>query len=282
MEKVVYADVLFFINFSMDFITLWASALVGAKERRAWRMCLGAFIGGAFGVIGVLMQLSGALSVAYAAAVSVLMCIAAFGGCGGVMGLVRQSALVWGCGALLGGLMTLLLSAAGPGDETGGSAVSGGSVCIFGAIAAFILYFILRLLCRARCRSPVRISLSYRNRKVTFEALCDSGNLVQDPVTGDPVMLLSRDIGEKLLGERLCEKLVSLDAQGLSEEGVGLRIVPRVGAEGSRLTGAIIPDKTEIYRGKSSKRVKCLAAITDGRGGCFGGYTACAPSSLLL
>ena len=62
METVLYADVLFLINFSMDYLSLYAVSRLLALPSRAWRMLAGAGVGGVYGVLSVVLCAKGKLA----------------------------------------------------------------------------------------------------------------------------------------------------------------------------------------------------------------------------
>ena len=96
LETVLYADVLFAINLSMDFISLWAAALLGCKPRRALRMSAAAALGGIYAVVSIVAGIHGLWQYISAAGASFIMCLISFGKCGGLRGLLKQSAPIFG------------------------------------------------------------------------------------------------------------------------------------------------------------------------------------------
>ena len=104
------------------------------------------------------------------------------------------------------------------------------------------------LLCRvafgdgAVGREYVPVTLSYQGRTASFTALRDTGNTLHDPITGEPVLVVSGQIGEALTGltqRELASPLETLAARPLP----GLRLIPyrAVGAENGLLLGLRVP-----------------------------------------
>ena len=276
MQTVLYADVLFAVNFSMDFISLWAAGVLGARSRRAWRMSLAAALGGVYGVVGVILGARGPLQYLTAAGVSLLMCLVAYGHCGGVCALLKQSALIWGCGALLGGLMTALLSLGGAGQPPGGQAR--GSVWLGAAAAAFCAAcVIVRLIGARRGARQLSVTVEYRGNRVRFDALYDSGNLLQDPISGDPVILLSASLGRKLVGTENTAALLSGDGQRRMGKGLRFRFITLKNSSGGHLCTAFRPDKVTV----NGRGAACLVAFSNCAATYFGGFPATVPGSLV-
>lgn len=125
------------------------------------------------------------------------------------------------------------------------------------------------LLCRvafgdgAVGREYVPVTLTYQGKTARFTALRDTGNTLRDPITGEPVLVVSGQIGEALTGltqQQLAAPLETLTARPLP----GLRLIPyrAVGNSGGlllamRFAGASI--------GKSRKTV-LVAFAAEGLG----------------
>ena len=113
------------------------------------------------------------------------------------------------------------------------------------------------LLCRvafgdgAVGREYVPVTLSYQGRTASFTALRDTGNTLHDPITGEPVLVVSGQIGEALTGltqRELASPLETLAARPLP----GLRLIPyhAVGNPGGlllamRFPGAMVGKKQQ-------------------------------------
>ncbi len=278
LETVLYADVLFAINFSMDFISLWAAALLGCKPRRALRMSAAAALGGIYAVVSIVAGIHGLWQYISAAGASFIMCLISFGKCGGLRGILKQSALIWGCGALLGGLMTAVLSLG-----KGGSihTTDGGSVWIGAAAAAAgAVYITVRLITAKKGAAPLPVRIEFAGNHIRFDALCDSGNLMRDPISGDPVILLSAVLGKRLVGSENTRALLTCDAEKLSNSGIRFRLIPIKNSTGGSLCAAFRPDRVTTGSGRHEGSVQCLVAFSDCPAVYFGGFPATAPASI--
>ena len=74
----VYADLLFLINFSMDYLCLYICARVLHRKMSLVKMIIAASIGGIYSVISLLLGLGGILSLTVDVAVCVAMCAIVF------------------------------------------------------------------------------------------------------------------------------------------------------------------------------------------------------------
>ena len=272
MEVTLYADVLFFVNFSMDFISIWATALLTSSPRGALRMSLASALGAIYGVLSVIIGLEGFFMYLSAAAVSVLMCLISFGMCGSTWGLIKHSALIWGCGALLGGVMSAVMTAFGSTHTAAGNKV-GSPYALAAALAAAAVYITIRLMRSKKRGGSTEVSVTFRGKSIQFTALCDSGNLLSDPISGDPVIPVSANVLRGLTGEAVSRALSECSTDALISYNIPIRIIPHKSAGGTGLSLALIPDKVHIG-GKGGRDVRCLIAPLDVPPNYFGGFPA--------
>ena len=102
MAVVVYGDVLFLVNFSMDFLCLYVTGRLFHVRMQAGRLAIGAAIGAVYAVWAVFRQDSGVALLAAQGIVSAVMAAAAFGR----RRCWLYAGVMWLCGAALGGMMT--------------------------------------------------------------------------------------------------------------------------------------------------------------------------------
>ena len=108
---VVYGDLLFFINFSMDFLCFYISCLLLHQRLPIFRACLSSFVGGVYSVLALFLTFDGAKATALDILVLILMCLVVY--CGKevtFLRIVKGIFLYFFVSALLGGLMTALFS----------------------------------------------------------------------------------------------------------------------------------------------------------------------------
>ena len=107
MQEEIYADVLFIINFSMDFLSLYIVGRLMHFHMKAWRVILGASLGALYGVLELLLAVSPFPKILITLGVLCLTCFIAFGGCR-FHTYAASVALNFGVGMLIGGMMTIL------------------------------------------------------------------------------------------------------------------------------------------------------------------------------
>lgn len=254
----VYADILFLINFSMDFLTLCLAGRLTSERMERRCLLLSAACGSFLGTAAMFV-LDGIAFVLCGLGCAVLMTRIAFGK-QRRMRLIRGSVILWGTGTLLGGLMTSILSA-------GDAAVIHDGDAPFPAV--FLLCFavsslLVRLAKGASAKTAVRVTVSAAGVTVSFDALCDSGCLLTEPISGMPVIIASAEalgrLGEMLEAERPVLRL---------------RMIPADGVCGRCLLRGFVPERVSADGREISAVIACGGEGTD-----YGGYSGIVPARL--
>lgn len=282
--QVIYLDVLILINFSMDFVSLFLTARLMHTQAKVLPLAAAALIGAVYEAARVLISYSLPLSIISDAACAVLMCVVAFGA-----GELMRTTLTFCCaGIIIGGTMTAMYSLIGMegglfSEHRTSNTESGALQLPFGryipAIALSVAFAFL--LCRAlrshlgKKRCSCRITVG--GRSIEVSGLCDSGNLLCDPLSGRPCILLTPASGAVLLPPELCSGDYSPDSGSLSSAlSRRIRVIPMQTPSGNALLTAVIPDSLSVCGRERS----AVIAVAPGRDN-FGGADALIPASLI-
>ena len=282
MEKTVYADLLFLINFSMDFLCFYISSKILSFKFSTLRAVLGSVLGGIYSVAVLFMPSLYGFSFAIDVAVCLLICFV-------VWGARRKSDLLLGfllyfaVSMALGGFMTAifnLLNRLGF-NKISASTGDGISVWLF-ALVAFISGAVTliggRFFRRRSSERLVELEVSYGGMSKKISAFVDSGNLLSEPISGKPCVIV--DLGE--LKDLLPSEILSAAYRGgvtllaSSAHAKNVRLVPATTAIGEGLLLALKVDKMCIDAGKGMYETDALLALTS-----LGGKSALVPSSLI-
>lgn len=243
-------------------------------------MSLSASVGALYAVFSIIFIKSKLLTYLTCALVSIIMSIVAFGIGGNFFALIKQSTLIWGCSALLGGMMTALLSM-GSTEGTIPMENNNGKLKGIFAVAIIAVYVIVRLMTSVKSKKSVTVKATLKSSQVTFNALCDSGNLMRDPISGDPVIAVSYEIIQKLCGKELTCAMLSLDFPVLSQSGLRIRIIPHRTENGSDTLAGFAPDRVFVISGKNQNAVRCILIPKKCDKNYFAGYSATVPATLV-
>ena len=110
MTTVLYADVLFLINFSMDFISVYIAAQLLSLRRSALRFSLASLIGALGATAMTALSVAALPQTVLTLVLSVVMTATAYGGARSLGQFLFRTLTLWGGGALLGGCVTAVCS----------------------------------------------------------------------------------------------------------------------------------------------------------------------------
>ena len=190
---VVYADILFFINFCIDFICLYLSAKLCACPAGIARTALASALGGLYAIAAL------ALDALPVPAKLPLHLLAAFVICFAAFFRGDWKKLLISCGlfvvsnALMGGLLTAVYTLSGKYAHYNGGfyAEIGAGSLIAVALASALCAWVFAFLSKRRLKSLYAdVEIVYDGKRYALRLLADSGNLLREPVSGLPVILL--------------------------------------------------------------------------------------------
>ncbi len=288
MKQVIYGDVYFLINFSMDFLALYLTAKLRHRPEKTWRLAAGASLGGLYATLALVI-IPPALDAPLTLAFPFPLTAVAFG-FSGFFTLLKDAAAFFAISFAMGGVMTAAYYLAARFLASREIYINGSVETLYSdlplwllaltaALAALISYLWAKHCKKAASRRTVSLVIGDRGHELTLSAMCDSGNLLEEPIGHLPVIVLGKEAMLSLLPPSLSRAFFDKD---LAAERVDpryltrLRFIPvsTVGHEG--LLRGYIPDYVTI--GGEKKRA-CVAL--DEENGDFGGFEAIVPSSLL-
>ena len=282
----VYADLLFLINFSMDFLCLYLSVKLLHLPRVRWRMLLAAALGGVYSVIALFVSVGSWLSLALDVGVCLGMCAFCAAGKGVRLGrLLLLCGTYFGISALMGGGMTAIYHLLGranlPLGEVQSDGISAWMFLALAAAAALTAAFGGRLFSRQTAVRTCTLHVKLDDAIWEMTGLCDSGNLLCDPISGTPVIVADRQTWLSALPDALRRAVESEGRQGVSlSDGKRVRIVPMHTAQSSGMAVALLPD--EILLTEPGGKTRAVHALIAPSGEPLQGeYRAVVPATLL-
>lgn len=256
MFYVVYIDVLFLVNFFMDFITLTLAGRLLRKKSGIVRRLLSAALGAAcFCLIMVLpfYRNKGLIEPCMAepcmALVSLLMVAAAFP-LNGFKDMIKSLMVFYGSNFFLGGAVTGIynytklgyyLRIAAKGDVH--AQITLGALAGM-VIAACILWKLIMKWQREKCQKDAvtyLVRLKMGNRETREPAFLDTGNHLREPISGKPVILIDMDLAGELLDDEVREAIYIFYETGQLNR-TGIRLIPyhSVGKNNGMLAGVFL------------------------------------------
>lgn len=196
MQITVYLDLIFIINYLVDFYVLLITGMLLHQKLHMIRIGLGALFGAALLLPCVLYPklLMGFSGIIISIGISMGAVVISLGRDGG---FIRKWFLSTTVMVLFGGIFQLLKSRLGVLDITFYTWLI---FFLAGGIACYIsICFLVR--CREERDNLRHIYIYHRGKTIEETVLVDSGNRLWDYMTGKPVMLLSEMTIRKILSE---------------------------------------------------------------------------------
>lgn len=220
----VYLDLVVLLNFLVDLLLLLGTDRLCGRCASWKRLLAASALGGVYGGVCLFPRLTFLGNTLWRAVFLILMAVIAFGACAGAL---RRGVLFFLLSMALGGL------ALGLGD--------GGPLALVSAALGLTLICALGFRGRAEKKTYVPVELSYGTKHLRFMALRDTGNDLRDPITGKPVLVVSAEIGQKLLG--LTQEQIRSPVSAVTEIP-GLRLIPyhTISGQGSLLPAIRVPE----------------------------------------
>lgn len=270
MGQTVYADVLFLINFSMDFLVFYICAVLAGRRINPMRSALASAIGGVYGVTSLFIEREGAVVWLFDVLSLLLICSVAFASKNvSLRSFCGRCILYASISAVLGGIMTAISSML---ERSGLSSLEyedGDDISVWlfaliaaaGGAAAFVGGKRMKKLAASK---PADLLIELDGRRVCVRAMTDTGNMLTDPLSGRAVAMCELDALGNVFSEEMLNywrngELTSKIASGCISR---IRYIPARGAlsDKSSLIAAFVPDSVTVITDKEKREVDILIA----------------------
>jgi len=262
MKAIVYADMLFLVNFVINMVLLKVTCAF-SKSSCGWlRLTIAAALGSVYAVCMFFPSVEMLYIFPVKIAVSLIMLVITDPHSGFIK-LIKSCAVFYLASFCFAGVMLALIYFT---DFADGAAplVSNGIFYFDISLTTLIasscaVYIILKLASAVFARNKVlgikKLKITLGERECEMCAMSDTGNLLTDPISHHPVIIADKKSVMPLFPYGLP------DAQEGCAQGAKLRVIPysSVGADDGLLTG-FVPDQIELD-GKCTKNV--VIAICD-------------------
>ena len=291
MVSVVYADVLFCINFSIDIILLVLSGFLLSLPRRPLRLILSALVGGVYSVLSLWLSLPVGASYLLSFFVALILCAVAYAPLP-LRTFVKLTIAFFFSSILLGGAVSLLSSALAAFFETGdpfattplANTHKAELFLLYVLISALVFFLAGRFFARRGSGGSMLLTIEEGGRSVTLTALVDSGNLLSDPLSARPVILVRK---RELIGLFPSAVFTLLETGGGEDIPFSvqrkIRVLPVEGVGGKRTLVGYLPDAIITHPTDAPDRrraVDAVIAISDSEIRDFDGHAAILPQRL--
>ena len=258
----IYADLYVLINFGMDLLCLTVTASLLHLPARRWRILSAAGMGGLYALLSLLFSPAGLVGLLLDLLAALGLSSVAFAERGNGFGrLLRVTGVYFLSSVLLGGVMTALYALLNrldlPLDSLQEDGLEAWIFALLGAAAGLATLKGGRLFAFSARRRYVTLTVTLFGKTATLRALLDSGNLLQDPLSGRGVIVADRRALRGLLPEKLTDLLADHELARL------IRLIPVHSATGEGLLPAVIPEEVRVTDRRTTYSGDQLIAISD-------------------
>lgn len=209
----IYLDVVLIENLCMNYIILFATGYLLKRKRNHLRLILSAFIGGVYSILAYMQILEIYSNFFLKIILSIVMVYIAYHA-KTIKNLAKELLFFYLTSFVFGGCAFALLYFIKPEEifMLNGSYVGTYplKIAILGGIVGFTITVICFHFVKAKLSKKdvyCSICIFFGEKQITTTALLDTGNMLKDPITSMPVMVVEKDILNNILPNSLLNHL---------------------------------------------------------------------------
>lgn len=274
MKPVIYIDVLFFVNLFINYILLFLTSKIGRLKPGKWRLWIGSLVGAVYSVLMFFPSLEFGYTAMAKFMFSMALVAVAFN-IKGIKLYFKTLGIFYLVTLAAGGGVLALFYFTGAGAAMG-AVISNGILYMnlpwqFLAFAIGVSCLGIRFVCRmmqsrlAKSNMYMWLNISLGQKKVTLNALVDTGNTLREPISDYPVIIAEYDKLKPILPNEILDIFendseINLEAitklSGKSEIANRLRLIPfcSLGKDNGMLLG-FKPDLASLVENEADRDI---------------------------
>ena len=223
----VYLDIVLLENLCMNYIILFATGYIMKLKMKQLRLVLSAMLGGIYAVIAYIEILPIYSSFGMKILLSVLMVHIAYNS-KNIKNLLKQLVVFYLISFAFGGSAFALLYFVRPQDILIRNGVYVGTypikIALLGGIVGFIITYIAFKVVKTKLHKKdiiYNIEIHIKEKTLKLKEMLDTGNMLKDPISGMPVIVVTKEELYSILPEKLLDnidKLIGGEAENLLEQ----------------------------------------------------------------
>ncbi len=216
----IYIDLIFFENIIMNSIIIYATSLIVKSKVKIIRLILSATIGAIYSIALYITNMKIYTSIFSKFVLSIIMMYVAFKP-QKVKKLCKQTIIFYLTSFIFGGVALYLIYYLKPEEILIKNGMYVGEyvlkVIILGAIFACIIVKISINLIKSKIKcSYCKITIKLNEKEITTQAMIDTGNLVKEPITNAPVVIVESSLLEGIIPREILKNLDNILCGNLS------------------------------------------------------------------
>ena len=209
----IYLDVVLLENLCMNYIILFATGYIMKIKMKQWRLVVSGLLGGIYAVVSYLNILPIYSTLGMKILLSVIMVYIAYRA-KGIKQLAKQLVIFYLISFAFGGCAFALLYFIRPQDVLIQNGVYVGTypikIALLGGIVGFIITYIAFKIVKTKIKKKdmlYTVTIKIDDKQVTVKAILDTGNLLKEPITGMPVIVVEKQELYSLLPTNLLNNI---------------------------------------------------------------------------
>ncbi len=270
----------------MDYLCLYISAKILRRALRAKRMILASLLGAVYSVASVFLLVEPWLALMIDILVCLCMCAVAFYAKKQFKKTLVSALLYFLVSMTVGGIMTALFNLVNELDLpfviTDSDGLSVWGFALLAIIAGIFAIFGGNFIFKKKEITSCQLKILFDGKEKTFNGMTDSGNLIRDPISGRPVIIIDRRLADGFVDTKILEDF-TLGIPSKSRAYSGMRIAPISTVSGKSVLVLLRSDRITLTytRGSKQESIQPDAMFALGNiGKSAEGYDAIIPYSL--
>jgi len=289
MEQTVYVDLFFLINFSMDMLGIILASRLLSRPISFSRAIAASAFGGAYACVTLFWGVPNSFQLVLDIFAGFFMGAIAVMKRKNIKEVAGFSIVYVAVSILLGGFMTSLFSIFNRlgVDKLFGESESGDGISVWlFALLAFISGILSlmggRLFRKKSARREGEIYISFKGKSVIIKSICDSGNLLKEPISAKMCIVADADAICSVLPNDVVSMIKNGKGIDISSDvAERIRVIPTSTVSGEGMLYAFRPDSVRLNMGKGWCEVDAYIAICE-LGKNADGAKALVPSELVF
>lgn len=268
----IYIDVVLIENLCMNYIILFATGYILKIKRKPLRLIISSLIGGIYSIIAYMQIVDLYSNMGMKFLLSVIMVYIAFNA-KNIKILAKQIVMFYLVSFVFGGCAFALLYFIKPQEIIMQNGMYVGTypikIALLGGVVGFVITAIAFKVVKAKLRKKdmfCEIEIYLNEKSIKTKAMIDTGNLLKDPITRMPVIVVQKDILYEIIPCKILDNLENIVGgdvpKELYEDGnieyiSKFRVIPfsSIGKQNGLLLG-FKASKVETYFDENKKEIQ--------------------------
>lgn len=272
----IYLDIVFFENVIMNFLIILATAIIARTKIKPHKMLLASSVGGMFSILTYIIKLNKFQNVILKIFISIIIVKISYNS-QKIKYTIKNLILFYLVSLTFGGTAFMFLYFINPQNIISKDGILIGTYplrsTLFGALFALILIILVAKIIRDRVSKKEMLcdlEIFYNGKLEKIKTLIDTGNLLQDPITNEDVIIVEKDSLKNLISEDFLNNIENIvSGKWLNSSGINnykFKIIPfsSLGKENGILIG-FKPDYIKVNTEFETVKSDVVIGIYNGK-----------------